>query len=70
MWTSFDSHDVGGQAPLVARSLSVSANVYWGAEALFLGHGKQIVGPFANEKTKKKRKKEWSEGEQEVEKGA
>lgn len=55
--TSFDSHDVGGQAPLVARSLSVSANVYWGAEALFLGHGKQIVGPFANEKTKKKKEK-------------
>lgn len=43
------------------------ANVCRGAEALFPGQGKQIVGPFANEK---KEKEERREGEQEVEKGA
>lgn len=37
-----------------------------GAEALFPGQGKQIVGPFANEKKKEERR----EGVQEVEKGA
>lgn len=39
----------GASAP-VARRLSVSANVCRGADALFPGQGKQIVGPFANEK--------------------
>lgn len=47
----------GTSAP-VARSLSVRVNVCWGAEALFPGQGKQIVGPFANEK-----KSEWEEKE-------
>lgn len=57
-------HMTWGTSALVARSLSVSANVCRGAEALFPGQGKQIVGPFANEKKRKSR------GEQEVEKGA
>lgn len=48
----------GGTSALVARSLSVSANVCRGAKALFPGQGKQIVGPFANEKKKRKRREE------------
>lgn len=56
----------GASAP-VARRLSVSANVCRGADALFPGQGKQIVGPFANEKKKPRKSRE---GEQEVEKGA
>ena len=60
-------HMMWGTSTLVARSLSVSANVCRGAEALFPGQGKQIVGPFANEK---KEKEERRRGEQEVEKGA
>lgn len=40
-----------------------------GAEALFPGQGKQIVGPFANEK-REREKEERREGAQEVEEGA
>lgn len=47
----------------------MSANVCRGAKALFPGQGKQIVGPFANEK-KRERGEKRREGEQEVEKGA
>ncbi len=39
-----------------------------GPKALFPGQGKQIVGPFANEKRERGEKRR--EGEQEVEKGA
>lgn len=60
--SSFDSHDVGTSAP-VGRSLSVSANVCRGAEALLPSQGKQIVRPFANKKKEERR-------EQEVVKGA
>lgn len=44
---------------MVARSLSVSANVCRGAGALFPGQGKQIVGPFANEKKEEKQSRKW-----------
>ncbi len=46
-----------GTSALVARSLSASANVCGGAEALFPGQGKQIVGPFANEKRERGEKR-------------
>lgn len=51
-------HMTWGTSALVARSLSVSANVCRGAEALFPGQGKQIVGPFANEKKRERAEKE------------
>lgn len=50
-------HMTLGTSALVARSLSVSANVCGGAEALFPGQGKQIVGPFANEKRERGEKR-------------
>lgn len=52
------THMMWGTSPLVARSLSVSANVCRGAEALFPGQGKQIVGLFANEKKWRSEEKE------------
>lgn len=58
-----------GTSSLVAQSLSVSANVCRGAEALFTGQGKQIVVPFANE-GKDEGKKEQREAEQEAEEDA